>query len=294
MNKADTVHRLDEQTIPPFLLLVQPGERRRIWKDHKNPAQIVLGATLLGQPAGIAVGVVNGAFADLTDLYVLPAYRRGGIGGALLAALEKEAIEARAEQIGTLYRPDEHTPVFARLLHTQGWTTPIPRSKVFWTRCAVAFGPWVSRYRFRPPYETFAWPDLTESERTRLAERGKSGWYPPMLSPFHRPNNAWDGESSVGLRCNGEVVGWCLTVREAPQQMLVDILFVDPPLQVLGRGFMLVGEVIRRYCASGGDYAYWRVSPDNEPMLRWSRKAFASEGLVDQYEEWVSEKTLTR
>ncbi len=73
--------------------------------------------------------------------------------------------------------------------------------------------------------------------------------------------------------------------------MLVEILFVDPPLQRLGRGFMLV-EVIRRYCASGGDYAYWRVSPDNEPMLRRSAKAFAGEGLVDQYEEWYNEKDL--
>ncbi len=30
---------------------------------------------------------------------------------------------------------------------------------------------------------------------------------------------------------------------------------------------------------------YWRVSTDNEPMLRWSARAFAGEGLVDQYGE---------
>ena len=32
----------------PFLLLMQPGERRRIWAERQNPAQIVLGASLLG------------------------------------------------------------------------------------------------------------------------------------------------------------------------------------------------------------------------------------------------------
>lgn len=37
---------------------------------------------------------------------------------------------------------------------------------------------------------------------------------------------------------------------------------------------------------------YWRVSPDNEPMQCWSAKAFAGEGLVDQYGEWYSEKSL--
>jgi molybdopterin-biosynthesis enzyme MoeA-like protein len=60
---AFTIYRLDEQTLLPFLLLMQPGERRRIWEERKSQAQIVLGATLLGQPAGIAVGVVNGASA---------------------------------------------------------------------------------------------------------------------------------------------------------------------------------------------------------------------------------------
>ncbi|MBI1297262.1 hypothetical protein GC175_20115 [bacterium] len=72
---ACTIHRLDEQTLPPFLLLMQPEERRRIWRDRHDPAQIVLGASLLGQPAGIAVGTVNGASAGLSDLYVLSAYR---------------------------------------------------------------------------------------------------------------------------------------------------------------------------------------------------------------------------
>jgi len=36
----------------------------------------------------------------------------------------------------------------------------------------------------------------------------------------------------------------------------------------------------------------WRVSPQNEGMLRWSAKAFAGDGLVNQYEEWYSKKTL--
>ncbi len=59
-SSAFTIHRLDEQAIAPFLLLMQPGERRRIWEERQNPAQIVLGASFLGQPAGIAVGAVDG------------------------------------------------------------------------------------------------------------------------------------------------------------------------------------------------------------------------------------------
>lgn len=86
-------------------------------------------------------------------------------------------------------------------------------------------------------------------------------------------------------------MGWVLTVREAPLQLLIDILFVDPPLQRLGKGFMLIGEVTRRCWQIGMQDMYWRASPDNAPMVRWSRKAFPNT-LSDEFEEWYSEKML--
>ena len=283
---------LDRLSVPPYLLLVKPGMRRLLLDDAELSHLLVLGASFWGQAAAAAVVAQGKNAAHLIDLYVLPSYRQAGIGAALLSAVEEQLAQAGIPRIQTLYRPDEHTPAFAALLTRQGWTRPVLSHIVFWTCRAVGFGPWINRYRFRPPYELFAWSDLTETERNRLAERGELGWYPPALSPFRCPDNIWDPESSVGLRYRSEVVGWCLTVREKPDQMLVEILFVDPPLQRLGRGFMLVGEVCRRHAASGGDYVYWRVSPDNEPMLHWSHKVFARDGLVDQYEEWYSEKVL--
>lgn len=283
---------LERSSLLPYLLLVKPGMRQLVRDAREEDGLLVLGASFWGEPAGVAVVSVGDAAASLLDLYVLPGYRQAGIGAALLSAVDEELVQHGVAQLQAVYHPDDHTPVFQHLLGGQGWAIPFLRGKVFWTRCAVAFGPWVSRYRFRPPYALFAWQELTPAERARVQKRGEDGWYQPICSPFHRPDDAWDPASSIGLRYNGDVVGWCLTVREKPEQMLVDVLFVDPPLQRLGKGFMLVGEVIRRYCASGGDYAYWRVNPENEAMLRWSRKAFAGEGLVDQYDEWYSEKIL--
>ena len=283
---------LDTGSLRPYILLVGPGLRKRLLSGEEEANLSVWGASFWGQPAGAVVAFRGEKSAQLLDIYVLPAYRQAGIGAALLAEVEEAFAQVGIHRMKTLYRADEHTPAFETLLRSRGWSSPRVSSQIFWTRCAVAFGPWVSRYHFRLPYELFAWNELTPTEHERLLAQGEMGWYPPDFSPFHRPDVAWDSLSSVGLRCNGEVVGWCLTVRETPDQMLVDILFVDPSLQRLGRGFMLVGEVIRRFCSSGGDYAYWRVNPDNEPMLRWSRKAFAREGLVDQYDEWYSEKSL--
>ena len=286
-----TIQVLDRSSIPLYLLLVKPGMRQLVRDAREEDRLFVLGASFWGEPAGAAVVSIGENVAHLLDLYVLPSYRQAGIGRALLAAVEEQIRLAEIPRIQALYQPNQQTPYFQQLLAGLGWSTPLLKGQFFWTRCAVAFGPWVSRYRFHAPYSVFAWPELTASERNRLLQLGVEGWYPPLLSPFHRPDDAWDPQSSIGLRCNGEVVGWCLTVREKPEQMLVDILFVDPSLQRVGRGFMLVGEVIRRYCQSGGDYAYWRVNPDNEAMLRWSRRAFQN-ALADEYEEWYTEKVL--
>jgi GNAT superfamily N-acetyltransferase len=288
---ALTIHRLDAQAMRPFLLLMQPGERRRIWEERGSPAQIVLGASLLGQPAGVAVGVVSGASAALTDLYVLPAYRRGGIGGALLAELEAALVQAGAERIETLYRPNEQSPGFEAILRKQGWQLPNLSHIVFWTT-RVLDGltlDWVQQYRFEPPYEVVPWPHVTEADLQFIARLGEEGRYSPDLSLAVRPFEAWDAETSFVLRHEDTVAGWVCAVREAPLQLLVDILFVYPPRQRLGK--MLIGEVIRRCLQIGMTDIYWRVKPNNEPMLQWSRRSLP-DTITDEFEEWYSLKVF--
>lgn len=292
-----TIQRLDEKTLPPFVLMVQPGLRRSLLEREGNPNQIVLGAFFLGQPVGVAVIDRNRQTAGLTDLYVLPDYRRVGIGSALLGAVEEEARKAGVRELQALYRANEHTPAFAGLLAAQGWETPRVQSRVFWTSCSAGYDEWSQRYRFRPPYEPVPWTEITPAERQVITRRGEDGWYPPNLDPFQRPPDAWDAETSLGLRYKGEVVGWLLVLREAPDQIRVEIMFVDPPLQRLGRGILLICEMIRRYCHDGdfqkscNEHCYWRVNPNNEGMLRWSRRSFPGR-FTDQYDEWYSEKVL--
>lgn len=288
------IHSLDAASVQPFALMVRPGLRQDALNIDADPNLLALGASFWGQPAGVAVVRTGDEAAQLLDLYVLPAYRKAGIGTSLLAAVEEAVQGTGRGRLHTLYRPDEHTPVFQRLLAKQGWTPPTHSHIVFWTTREqdALHLEWVQKYRFRPPYQVVPWPDITEAERAHIASRGEAGWYPTDLSPFHRPVEAWDPETSLGLRYNGEIVGWVLNVREAPLQLLIEILFVDPPLQRLGKGFMLIGEVTRRCWEIGMEDMYWRASPDNEPMLRWSRNAFAGDGLVDQYDEWYTGKTL--
>jgi len=291
------IRRLHRTTIEPYILLIQSGLRLRLLAGQEKENLLTVGASFLGQAVGVAVAWQDTERANLLDLYVLPDYRRAGIGTALLAAVEEEARRSGVSALHALYRANEHTPAFEGLLAAQGWTTPRLQSKVFWTSCSAGYDGWSQRYRFRPPYEPVPWAEITPAERQAIARRGEEGWYPDNLSPFNRPDDDWDAETSLGLRYKGEVVGWLLTIREFPDQIRVEIMFVDPPLQRLGRGILLICEMIRRYC-NDGDYAggcnehcYWRVSPENEGMIRWSQRSFPGR-FTDEYEEWYSEKIL--
>jgi len=288
-----TLHHLDPSSVWPFVLLVKPALRQRLLHWHEEANLVVLGASFGRQPMGAAVALRGDEAAHLLDLYILPGYRSSGFGTALLAEAETHIAQTGLARIQARYDQNEHTPAFESVLAKRGWVRPTVTHRVFATtrEQAIINSRWVQRYRFRPPYQAVPWSDVCEADRQAIAERGKRGWYPSHRSPLQRPTDTWDSETSLALRYKGEVVGWALTIREAPDQLLVDILFVDPPLQRLGKGFMLIGEVIRRCWQVGIEYTYWQVRPDNKAMLRWSRRAFDG-ALADEYDERYSEKNL--
>jgi arsenite methyltransferase len=285
------IHPLDAGSVQPFTLMVRPGLRRDLLKVGADPNLLALGASFWGQPAGVALVHTGDEAAHLLDLYVLPAYRGAGIGTALLAGVEEAAQGFGIAKLHALYRPDEHTLAFERVLKKRGWDSPTLNHIVFWTtreQDALSLE-WVQELRFEPPYEVVPWPDVTQADLDAIAKLGEEGRYPPSLSPFARPKEAWDGETSFVLRHEGSVAGWVCALREKPLQLLIDILYVYPPRQRLGK--MLIGEVTRRCWQIGMEDMYWRVAPDNAPMLEWSRRSFPDR-ILDEFEEWTSEKTL--
>jgi arsenite methyltransferase len=285
------IHSLDAGTVQPFALMVRPGLRQDLLTIGADPNLLALGASFWGQPAGVAVVHVDDEAAQLLDLYVLPVYRKAGTGTALLAAVEEEIQRTGVGKLHTLYRPDDHTPAFERVLIKGGWQPPTLSHIVFWTtreQDALSLE-WVQQLRFEPPYEVVPWPDVTQADLDAMAKLGEEGRYPPTLSPFARPFEAWDGETSFVLRHEASVAGWVCAVREKPLQLLIDILYVYPPRQRLGK--MLIGEVTRRCWQIGMEDMYWRVAPENALMLDWSRRSFPDR-ILEEYEEWTSEKAL--
>ncbi|HSH06006.1 MAG TPA: GNAT family N-acetyltransferase [Anaerolineae bacterium] len=285
------IYPLTANSIQPFILMVRPGLRQNVLEIGTDSKLVVLGATIWEQPAGVVVAYLSDETVQLMDLYVQPTYRQGGIGTALLAAVEEIAQQTGIGKCYTFYRPDEHTSAFEKTLAKVGWQASTLSHIVFWTtreRDALHLD-WVQQYRFEPPYEVVPWPDVTDADLQVIAQLGEEGRYPPSLSPLARPREAWDDATSFILRYEGNIAGWVCTLREAPLQLLIDILYVYPPRQRLGK--MLIGEVTHRCWQIGMQDMYWRVAPNNTPMLEWSRRSFP-DNIVDEYEEWYSEKRV--
>ena len=160
------IQPLDAGSVQPFALMVQPGLRQTVLEIGTDPELLVLGAFFWGHPAGVVAVYTNAATVQLLDIYVLPAYRQAGIGTSLLAAVAAAGQHAGCDKLYTLYRPDDHTPAFERLLSKAGWQPPTLSYIVFWTtheRDALHLD-WVQQYRFEPPYEVVPWPDVTTAD----------------------------------------------------------------------------------------------------------------------------------
>ena len=288
------IQTLDHASQQPYLLLVKPGFRQMLFADGQEPTLVVLGASFWGQPIGLLLAEFGKTKAYLLDLYVLPDYRRGGVATQLLERLEEVVIQAGLAIMHTLHKEDKHRDAFHACLINHGWNQPTCNRTLFGVQTSLGIGEkrWVKSYRFRPPYDVINWTDVTRAERETIRQRGEEGWYPADLSPLIRPDGCWDPKLSVALRRDGEIVGWALSIRESPEQQMIETMFVDPPLQPLGRGMMLVGELIRRSIPDGIEYSYWGVAVDNEPMLHWTRRAFENT-IFDEYDEYVSYKELS-
>lgn len=289
------VRPLDSLSVKPYLLLSRPGLRRWLLASDKELGIVILGAEFWGHPVGLLIAQLGETVAYLLDLYVQPEYRRVGIATTLLTALDEQVNDAGLTEIRAFYRAERHTDAFQQCLAKQQWMQPERSRIIFGSQVSrgVAEQPWICRFQFRAPFEVIAWADVTHEQQQVIRQRGEDGWFPAGLSPFNRPAKTWDAELSVALRCRGEILGWALAIRESADQHMVEVMFVDPPLQPLGRGILLVAELIRRAIAAGDEYGYWGVAPDNTPMLRWSRQAFGT-ALIDESVEWSSKKELAQ
>ena len=141
-------------------------------------------------------------------------------------------------------------------------------------RCSldsIKSAPWLSRYPLPKGYEVQPWAQVTTAEREVLRVSNlEKPWIAPDLVPFDYEEN-YEPVTSVALKVNGAIVGWCLT--HAVEGMLrFTCAFVRKDLQRLGRLLLLWDEVVARMPHAGCSVGMWTIRLSSKSMVDFASK----------------------
>ncbi len=228
---------------------------------------------------GLAIGEIDYKqnIGQVLSLFVIPEYRRQGIGNELLIALETEIRGKNCQQIDLIYIPNKTVIALEKILQKNGWSEPKARMLIgLGERETIKNMPWLSLDQKLPPgYEIFPWRELTSKERKTIQElQKKSPWYPDILSPFSE-EDIIEPINSLGLRYNHQVVGWMITHRISENTIRYTALFVREELQSIGRGIALVARAIKLQINHPEiNQGSFTVLIENEKMVKFTERRF--------------------
>ncbi len=224
-----------------------------------------------GQPLGFGLAKCSpgSALGDVLSLFVEPNYQRRGIGAKLLELLETglAAVGCREARIG-YFSPAPSLSAVERILEKRGWGPPKVRMLSVEIGSAIAReASWVQNVRTPAGFEIFSWNELLLRDHRALEAIRETA--PDTLWPF-REDVRPDPTCSVGLRRNGEVIGWMIVHWAGGHRLVFASLFVRAPWRRSALNLALLTEAIRRAYAHYGEAAtaLVEVQIENAPMRR--------------------------
>lgn len=215
--------------------------------------------------------------ATILSIFVEPAYRSQGIGRSLLVYLEQVLQQRGCKDLELVYTAGKSTtPHLEHILQKDGWNPPSLRMLICKALpVQMMEAPWLHKYSLPSGFTMFPWCDLTEAERNSILEKQNAlPWYPEELSPFSE-EEIIEPLNSLGLRYQGEVIGWMITHRLAPDTIRYSRLFIKKELQKLGRAIPLLAESIKMHYGSHIPYGIWTVSQENSAMVNFVKSRMA-------------------
>lgn len=226
---------------------------------QRHPERVAaVQAELFGRPLGLGLvrlpgeagpedplaGEDSGRQAELLSLWVDGPARKQGLAAEMLRRLEGAAWEAGCDSMKAAYLLGKPSiPIVEHLLDRAGWDAPNTRGYMIrFTRDQARQTPWFGKYELGEGYETFPWRDLSEAERQALqASQERDGWIPEDLEPWKFDGTA-EPITSLGLKLDGEIVGWVINQVISPEMVRITCAFVRRDLQRLGKILPLFSE----------------------------------------------------
>ncbi|MBD0266428.1 MAG: GNAT family N-acetyltransferase, partial [Tolypothrix sp. Co-bin9] len=263
---------LDRLNAPTYKHLTYPWLQERLDKlSPLNIINIAIGVALQGEPVGLVLAeyLPNQNQANILSLMVVQEHRQRGLGTALLMQIEEILKEYGCQQLDILYNLNLTTPILERLLKQLNWTPASFYSlQCLTNRETIMQAPFLHRYTLPKKITIFPWVELTAQERAKIKQRENGLNYPDELCPFK--TDQIEALSSVGLRYEGEVVGWSIFQRSMPNCVIYKSLFVKPELRSIGLGVHLfVASANRQLTDEKVTEAMFIVLKENTQMVRF-------------------------
>jgi cytochrome P450/GNAT superfamily N-acetyltransferase len=232
----------------------------------------------LGEPIGLALAEIgqDSKFALVLSIFVKPNYRSQGIGTTLLIRLGEElAIRGCTEAKLRYVTGKPTTPALESLLTKCNWAHPQFNFLVCKSNLTnILNAPWMHKeYRLPPSFTIFPWGEMTSEERQTIQQEQEANpWIPDFHVPSTHETDNLEPLNSLGLRYKGQVVGWILTHRIAPDTIRYTSMFVRQDLQKMARGIALLVNAIRLQDKANIPNGIWIVSNKNMPMVGFVKK----------------------
>ena len=265
---------LKDSTAAKYEKLTFPNFRYVLRNIDSEKSIIAIAASYLEQPVGLALAEIwqNDSSAQVYSIFVEPPHRGAGIGTALLTRLEEELYQRECTKTELVYMTGKPTtPAWEHLLQKCNWAHPQPRMLVCKGQIeTVIEAPWMKKYsRLPSSYRIFPWLEITQEERQAIQQQQEAQpWIPENLIPFKCEENL-EPLNSLGLRYQGQVVGWVINHRISPDTIRYTSAFVREDLQKMGRVISLFYEAGKRQVEAKIPNVIWAT-----PVLHKSMVAF--------------------
>lgn len=259
-----TFNLLNESKAAIYEDFTFPKLRAKLRALDSNNSLIAIGSSEQEKPIGLALGKIfpDSQLVEVLSIFVEPTHRSAGIGTTLLTRLESELQARGCKQAELVYMTGKTTtPALERLLSKCNWTTPEPQMLVCQGKAeAIMEASWMKRYsRLPASYSIFPWVEITQEERQAIQQQQEAQpWIPEDLIPFKQEENL-EPVNSLGLRYQGQVVGWVINNRISPDTILYSCSFVRKDLQKMGRIISLYAEAGKRQLKAKIPNCIWTV-----------------------------------
>ena len=238
-----------------------------------------VGATLAGDPVGLVLAELqqDARVAEICSIGVAAHQRHVGIGTALLRRIEYELVDRRCAWAEVAYMTNRtSTFIVERLLRKTGWPAAALRVMICRTDFDLLYSaPWMKETDFPPPFQVFRWKELTVRERADTMEsQAHKEWFPEALSPFVK-DYLIDPVCSLGLRYQGEIVGWCIGHQIGEDTLSCGCLFVRKEFEARGRAIALLAQAVHASRHTDRRKFIFGVSFERPPMIRFVQRRMA-------------------